>query len=208
MAQTKGSSPDRQLSAEKAEIILTGAMQEFLTHGYAATSMDRVATAAGVSKATVYSHFQDKEGLFTALIGQMAEKNFSAILGPYPLEGEPAKVLRQLTTTALDLMLGDPEHLAFIRLIIGESGRFPELAQTFVRSIDKPGLKVLTQYLATCPDLKLSDPEAAARVVVGAIVHFIIIQEMLHGRDILPMERDRLVNTLIELITGCQGQQS
>jgi len=206
MAQTKASSPDRQWLAEKADMILTGAMQEFLTHGYAATSMDRVAAAAGVSKATVYSHFQDKEGLFTALIGQMAEKKFSFILGSHPLEGEPSQVLRQLITTALDQMLSDPEHLAFIRLIIGESGRFPELAQTFVRGIDKPGLEVLTQYLATCPDLKLSDPEAAARVVVGTLVHFIIIQEMLHGRDILPMERDRLVNTLIELITGCQGQ--
>jgi len=43
-------------------------------HGYAATSMDRVAIAAGVST-TVYSHFQDKEGLFTALIQRLVEES-------------------------------------------------------------------------------------------------------------------------------------
>jgi len=66
---------DRQLSPEKAEAILEGGMQEFLAHGYAATSMDRVAIAAGL-KATVYSHFQDKEGLFIALIQRLVEGKF------------------------------------------------------------------------------------------------------------------------------------
>ena len=65
----------RENSGEKAEQILQGAMAEFLVHGYAATSMDRVASAAKVSKATVYSYFQDKEALFTALVEQLAEEN-------------------------------------------------------------------------------------------------------------------------------------
>ena len=50
-------------SAEKVEAILQGAMQEFLRHGFAATTMDKVTAAAGVSKTTVYSYFQDKEKL-------------------------------------------------------------------------------------------------------------------------------------------------
>jgi TetR/AcrR family transcriptional regulator, regulator of autoinduction and epiphytic fitness len=69
-----------QLSPEKAEAILTGGMQEFLAHGYAGTSMDRLATVAGVSKATVYSYFQDKEGLFTALIEQLVQGKFRSII--------------------------------------------------------------------------------------------------------------------------------
>ena len=35
---------------------------------------------------------------------------------------------------------------------------------------------------------------------MGAVVHFIIIQEMLHGKDIVPMERDRFINGLIYVI--------
>jgi TetR/AcrR family transcriptional regulator of autoinduction and epiphytic fitness len=69
-------------------------MQEFLKHGYAGTSMDKVALSAGVSKATVYSHFQDKEGLFKVLIENLASYKFNLIFGTEPIEGEPITVLR------------------------------------------------------------------------------------------------------------------
>lgn len=52
---------------EKAEQILQGALSEFLVHGYAGSTMDRIAKSAGVSKQTLYSYFGDKEGLFYSL---------------------------------------------------------------------------------------------------------------------------------------------
>ena len=58
-------------------------MQEFLARGYAAASMDRVASIAGVSKATVYSHFGDKEGLFKALVESMAKQRMQAIMSKW-----------------------------------------------------------------------------------------------------------------------------
>jgi TetR/AcrR family transcriptional regulator of autoinduction and epiphytic fitness len=200
---------DRDLSAEKTEAILKGAMQEFLTHGYAATSMDKVAAAAGVSKATVYSHFQDKEGLFKALIQQLAQKKTSGIFGPgkQKLQGEPRLVLRQLATNMLNTTMQDQEFLAFVRLIIGESGRFPELARAFVYTFDQAGGRMLADYFATRSELKIADPEATARVMVGALVHFMIAQEMMHGKDIVPLEHDRLVTSLVTLITGASEAQ-
>jgi len=96
----------RQLSSEKkAEAILAGGMQEFLAHGYAGTSMDRVARAAGVSKATVYSHFQDKEGLFTALIDQLVQGKFRLLFEPSSenLQPEPRIFLHRLADCILDL---------------------------------------------------------------------------------------------------------
>jgi AcrR family transcriptional regulator len=198
MKKTK--SPDRELSAEKAKAILDGAMREFLAHGYAATSMDKVAAAAGVSKATVYSHFQDKEGLFTALIQQLAQQK--SVFNLQTLQGEPSIVLRRFATGMLENVMTDPQILTLIRLIIGESGRFPELAQSFVRNIEKPTIEALSQYLASHPKLRLPDPEVASRTFIGALVHYIILQEMLHGEDILPLERDRLIDSLVDLITA------
>jgi AcrR family transcriptional regulator len=192
--------PKQDGLGEKAEQILTGAMQEFLVHGYAATSMDRVAKAAGVSKATVYSYFQDKEGLFAALIQQFARRKFSIIQRLLPLEGDGSVVLRQLLTKALNEIICDSEEIALLRLIIGESGRFPELAQIFVRTLVKPGVETLSQYLASCPNLKIADPEATARILLGALVHFMLVQKMLHGQDILPMESDRLIDSLMYLL--------
>ena len=57
-------STERELSPEKTEAILRGAMQEFLEHGYAGARIDKIVAAAGVSKATVYRHFADKAALF------------------------------------------------------------------------------------------------------------------------------------------------
>jgi AcrR family transcriptional regulator len=206
MGRIKVSELDRETSLDKADQILQGAMQEFLAHGYAATSMDRVAAAAGVSKATVYSHFQDKEGLFTVLIQRMAQKKFSVIYGSQSLEGDPHCVLRQLATNALEQCMGDPEHLAFIRLIIAESGRFPELAKIFVRNLTKPGIETLQQYLAAHPELNIPDPEATARVLIGACVYFCMTQLMLHGEDIIPLGCDRLIDSLMHLLLGATKQ--
>ncbi|MGB5961331.1 MAG: TetR/AcrR family transcriptional regulator [Coleofasciculaceae cyanobacterium] len=211
MAQPKPPRAERQLSAEKAEAILLGGMQEFLAHGYAATSMDRVAAAAGVSKATVYSHFQDKEGLFTALIRQLVEGKFRSIFEPNHvdmLQADPNILLRDLANRVLDMGISDPQFLNFMRVILGESGRFPQLARAFVRNVEQTSFDRLRQYLTNCPQLKLSDPEATARVFIGTLVHFMIVQEMLHGRDIVPMERDRLVDNLVHLITVSNTEKS
>lgn len=192
---------ERELSAEKTEAILTGAMQEFLANGYAATSMDKVATAAGVSKATVYSYFTDKEGLFTALIQQLAQKKeFFNLHQVQSIQEEPAAVLRQVATGMLTNVQQDPQMLTFMRLIVGESGRFPQLAQAFVCNIHKPLVDHLTHYLASRPELQLPDPEVAARVFVGTVVHHVIVQHVLQGGAFLPMERDRLIDGLIGLI--------
>jgi TetR/AcrR family transcriptional regulator, regulator of autoinduction and epiphytic fitness len=203
MAHIKINDVDRESSSDKVEKILQGAMQEFLAHGYAGASMDRVAVAAGVSKATVYSHFQDKEGLFTVLIEQLARKKFNSIFGTEPLEGEPVIGLRELATKALDLMIKDQEHCAFMRVLIGESGRFPELAQICVRAMIKPLLETLSQYLAAHPELKIKDPEATARILLGSLVHFHITQDVMHGKNIMPMESDRLIDALMHLIVNC-----
>jgi TetR/AcrR family transcriptional regulator, regulator of autoinduction and epiphytic fitness len=201
MEQHTLSKISRQLSPEKAEAILGGAMQEFLACGYAATSMDRVAATAGVSKATVYSHFQDKEGLFKALIQQLVQKKFRSIFAPVNdryLQGNPTAALTQIANNVLDTGMGDSQYVDFMRLIMGESGRFPELARTFVRNIEATACQFFKQYLHDkAEELQLPDPEATGRIFIGALVHYMIVQEMLHGKDIMPMERDRLVKNLI-----------
>jgi AcrR family transcriptional regulator len=189
----------KQKVADKAEAILTGAMQEFMACGYAAASMDRIAVTAGVSKPTLYSYFRDKEGLFTALIHQMTQSDRLLEEGRF-LQGPIRSSLKQLAMDFLDKFSGEQPLLTLLRLIIGESGRFPDLAQTFVRNFEKPTLEKMSHLFAHHPDLNVSDPEITARFFVGSIVHYVIVQEILHGREILPLERDRFVDGLIDLI--------
>ncbi|MEO0969333.1 MAG: TetR/AcrR family transcriptional regulator [Cyanobacteria bacterium J06639_18] len=187
-------------SSNKSVKILQGAMQEFLAHGYTGASMDRIASSAGVSKATVYSHFQGKEGLFKALIEKMTQEKFVSVFGTEPLEGEPKIVLRQLTTKALEEMTSDKKYRDFKRLLIGESGRFPELAKVCVNCMVKPVFETLTKYLASHPELNIPDPEATARIMIGTLVHYVMTQEMMHAKDIIPMEKERIVDALMHLI--------
>jgi AcrR family transcriptional regulator len=183
----------------KAEQILKGAMPEFLKHGYSRTSMDKVAKAAGVSKQTLYSHFLDKEGLFTALVQHIASQKF-CIVWSKPLQGSPEAVLRDLGQRLLLENMHDTEYLRFCRLIVSESEQRPDLAQLFLRHICQPAAAVLTKYLSDRTELKIADPEATSRIFVGSLIHFIMIQEVLHGKALMPMDANRLIDSLIDLI--------
>lgn len=189
-----------QLSA-KAEAILEGAMGEFLTHGYAATSMDRVAAAARVSKATIYSHFRDKADLFAAIAHRLVEHKFSTIVDPRQrLQGPPRLVIRRLALTMYEQAQNDRRFNDFMRLIIGESGRFPELARPYIEEVAAPVIGSLSNYLKSRQELCLKDTEATARILVGSMVYFVIVQDILHGKAFMPMEVERIVDTLLDLI--------
>jgi AcrR family transcriptional regulator len=186
----------------KRQQILQGAMQTFLKHGYARTSMDQVAAAAGVSKNTIYSHFQDKKGLFTALIERVTARRFEMVTESLSLSEDPAAVLRHLAETLLDSILSDREYISFMRVLIGESDHFPELAQLFVRSLPKKVLAILSHYFASHRELKVPHPEATARIFINSLIGFVLTQEILHGKDIMPMDKEDLIASLIFLITG------
>lgn len=102
-------------------------------------------------------------------------------------------------------MSQDRENCALMRLVIGESARFPELAKVYVRATIKPVLEALTQYLASHRELKITDPEAIASILVGLLIYFHITQDVLHGKDVIPMQGDRIINTTIDLmIKSCR----
>ncbi|MEM7552682.1 MAG: TetR/AcrR family transcriptional regulator [Cyanobacteria bacterium P01_A01_bin.84] len=207
---SKNINPETSQSVEKVEAILQGAMQEFLTHGFAATTMDKVTAAAGVSKTTVYSYFQDKEKLFIALIERLILNSGGALNQENPelFKGEPEEVLTNLANNMLDKFRKNfsdrPEFLGLIRLMIAESGRFPMLAQHMVRNIDQKFFQILAQYLRSHPELQLSDPEATTRVFMGTLFHFTMIEYMLQAGKIMPMERQRLVDCVVNLIVRNQ----
>ena len=90
----------------KREAILDAAKALFIAQGFAGTSMDAVATEAGVSKLTVYSHFSDKATLFAA---EMARLFFEA--GPQRTLNEMERLLTRARERGL-VRLGDPAAAA------------------------------------------------------------------------------------------------
>ena len=68
--------------SKKRATIIKGATQVFINDGYEIASMDKIAEAAGVSKRTVYNHFESKEILFEAIVEDILEQrsNYNQII--------------------------------------------------------------------------------------------------------------------------------
>lgn len=117
--------PKAGLLKRKREAIFAAARQQFLANGYGGTSMEAVASDAGVSIMTLYRHAESKDDLFAAVIGIAChsdgepEPDFSDM----PL----AEILEQ-TGVVFRAKLTSPETLSLLRAVIAEQGRFPELA--------------------------------------------------------------------------------
>jgi AcrR family transcriptional regulator len=122
--------------------ILDAAAAVFLERGYAGASVDAVVERAGGSKASVYAMFGNKEGLLSALVAEAAEVLTGSIA-----ELPPDQPIRQSLTEFGERFLRiilQPSRLALYRLVVGESGRLPELGDLFYRI----GPEVLCQRLA------------------------------------------------------------
>jgi AcrR family transcriptional regulator len=191
--------------SQKQEQILRGAMRVFLGAGYAGTSMDRVSAEASVSKQTIYSHFGDKQGLFKALMEWVTLANFRSVFDGEELVGEPTVLLRRVGEIFFTKVADNPDYLGLIRLIIGESERFPELAKLYTQTVVNQGRKILSRYFLSHQELGIDDPEAIAHIFFGSLVSHIIVQEMLYGKEIMPLSRDRLLDSLIDLVITQPG---
>jgi AcrR family transcriptional regulator len=188
-------------SKAKRSQIINGALETFLEFGYEGTSMNRVAEKAGVIKQTIYSHFTDKEGLFMAIIESLTLEHFRKAFGGEIITADqaPEVVLRKIAEI-LTQRQKDKSYVALMRTVIGESSRFPELARLYVRSVIKPAMKSLCDYFEANSELHLDDPEAIARIYCGALVNYVIMQEILLGKEEIPFEMDRLVNMLVKVV--------
>lgn len=203
MLHTSASQPEIILPAiaQKQQQILQGAIRVFLQEGYARTSMDRVSAEAGVSKQTIYSHFRDKEGLFKALMERLTVACFQSIFAHTEFfSGEPAILLRQVAEIYLTKVADNPDYLALLRLIITESQNFPDLAKLYTQTVVQRGRQILSQYFASHPELGISDPEAMAHIFFGSLVSYVIVQEMLYGKELVSLSRDRLLDSLMNVV--------
>ena len=182
-------------STRKRRAILDAATTVFLRNGYLGTSMDEIATTAGVSKQTVYKHFVDKEHLFveivTSTVDEVSDPVHEEVL-KLADSGDVEADLRDLARRQLERVM-QPRLLQLRRLVIGEANRFPQLGGAFYdrgpgRTI--AALAAAFERLAARGALELGDSTLAATHFNWLIMSAPVNEAMLLGRDEAPAPAD------------------
>lgn len=113
--------------AERRAAILRAAATAFAHEGFAATSMDDVATAAGITKLIVYRHFSSKEELYEAVLSQVSARlaeEFVAGLERQPRQGVGVRAF-------LAVAREDPDGFVLLWRHAAREPQFAEHAERF-----------------------------------------------------------------------------
>ncbi len=173
-----GGRPTRDEAARRDERVMEVAAGLFLDRGFDLASMDALAELAGVSKATLYSRFGDKQKLFITVIRHEIGRwlaPLSAIVeevlaGDATVAVEPTliEIGRQMTQRSLD-----PRVVALGRVISMQVSAFPELAQLaheegWLRAVAAVA-RLLSQF-ASRGQITVPDASIAADLLLNLIL--------------------------------------
>lgn len=190
-------------AAGKRLDILEAAREIFLREGFDQTSMEAIAAEAGVSKQTVYNHFDGKEDLFRAFVRTVCEKMGRAFEGRFLDEADsPEVVLTTFGQSILDVILS-PDAMRLRRLLQNEGERHPELAEIFYYQGPDLSANRLADYLANQNArgvLAVREPRVAAEQFVSMLAGHLRIRHLI-GLASAPgsAERRRYVANAVQL---------
>jgi AcrR family transcriptional regulator len=212
--------PKASIMKRKRAAIVDAARQAFLERGYAETSMDRIAAAAGVGIKTLYRHFEDKDDLFSAVMRSACSPG-----GFEKLDGEaqnqapsPERPWFSKPPHTAFVMAGveylqhalSNEQLALYRVVTRDALRFPELGRRYWEEIIESRNALFAHYLerwAAAEKWKVKDRRLAASTFAG-LLRADLFEDALYGlhdfdkSEISAHARSAAANMLILLRAG------
>jgi TetR/AcrR family transcriptional repressor of mexJK operon len=120
----------RPKDAAKHAAIVAAATDLFARRAYETVSMEMVATQAGVSKMTVYSHFTDKETLFETVVLSITDRLLASFQTPAQDDGPLQERLTALGVAFLTIVL-ESDCAALSHRLPAAMGGNQALAQRF-----------------------------------------------------------------------------
>lgn len=199
------SPPPRSRRKEaRPQEILEAAFALFAEKGYAATKMEDIARAAGVSRGTPYVYFPNKEELFKAVL--------RGLLLPRLQEGEARlQALAHLSAgEQLCALLhmwwqlqGETPLAALPKLMIAEAGNFPEVAELYQKEFVEPGdamIRALLERGIASGEFRPMDVEYALHVICAPVVMAMVMRQSLTCCLPADFDSNRYITTLCDLL--------
>jgi TetR/AcrR family transcriptional regulator, mexJK operon transcriptional repressor len=174
--------------------VVEAARALFLRKGYASTTMEEIAAAAGLTKRTLYNNYPDKEALFTQIVTEVmayAEAFARGLHDEFIAEVTRKNLRVTLDDLARRLTLGimRPEVIALRRLLIGEAREFPAFGATYFERAPGQVLDALASGFQRWGKRGLLrvDDKAAARLAAAQFAYLVVGE---------PLDRAMLVGTV------------
>lgn len=169
--------------------------------------MEDIAKRAGLSKAAIYLYFPSKvavlEALIEAKVGPLAANvQQIAKMGV----ADPITALRMMATAAA-FRLNDPNLFAVPRLVIGISGRFPEIAKYYRENVvekARGALETLIEAAMAKGQIRRADTHAVVRAFIGPLFFEAMWTHVLGGETALNNPQKLIEQQFDVLLSGLE----
>ncbi|MGW8325167.1 MAG: TetR/AcrR family transcriptional regulator [Desulfobacterales bacterium] len=194
----------RMTGDERRRKIIQAAMYVFSRSGFSGATTRKIAKKAGISEAMIYSHFKDKEDLYSAIIDQKMQESEPLY---YPLDAMRKKDdERVFETIVSNFMQRYSEDTTFLRLLLFSALEGHELAGMFVGGPVRRFFEFLAEYMRERIDeeaFKPINPEIASRCLVGMVHYFVLLKKIYGDETLQSIELDETIETMINIF--CRG---
>ncbi len=192
----------RRKEARPGEI-LEAAVNVFAQKGFAATRMDDIARAAGVTKGTIYLYFDGKEAVFKMLVRQSLGTQLARIMDNVKTREGSAKELIGFILTSIGNFLVSSDRVVLPKIILAEAGNFPELARFYREEIIEKGLGMLSGVIArgiADGEFRPLPPDHVARLCVTPLLFVAIWRTTFAAPDDVAYDYAGFVRTHIDVL--------
>jgi len=187
-----GKSPPEKtrLTDRKRRAILDAALAEFEANGFEATSMDRIAATANVSKRTVYNHFDSKETLYDNMRREILQAIQHAVK-PYEATETLASQLESIARSHIKLHTSDA-FMKFARVSVSRCIHSPALAASSFKELRKSHYAMVQWIKDAAEDgrLAVADPNLAAGQFI-ALLRARVLWPQLIGAQPKPSRKEQ-----------------
>ncbi len=190
----------------KPELIIEAAILEFQEKGFERASMDRITELAGVSKRTVYNHFESKSVLFKAIIEVMASRlkaGSEVVFQPDLPIREQLFELGQVKGK----FLRSKQFMQFIRMAMSETLRDPAMAHTLQEKSENT--EIYTKFFEAAVasgKLKAKDPKKIEDQFIGLIKAQAFWPAIFSGNVLKKSEFDQVLEESVDTIMAAYAR--
>jgi AcrR family transcriptional regulator len=165
--------PRRGTESARTATLLDAAARVFLREGYGRSSIDKVASEAGVSTRTIYERFKNKADLLNGVISHLVDRDITTVLADSELESLELTQALTVIGETIAARVRDPDSAALFRIVTTEAQRFPQLAAKMRLSTKVRVDDLVARYFrsqAKLGTLAVADADAAASMFMQLIV--------------------------------------